>query len=106
MPRESTAARIARLKRKLKIISAVLLASVLVFGLFAWHEGSVLIAPSNCEIGKPPADLPVQAIQFQSSSGATVHGWLLTGQPGKGVVILMHGIRANRWQLLDHARFL
>jgi len=106
MPSESIAAKTARLKRKLKIISVVLLASVLVFIVFAWHEGSVLVSPSNCEIGKPPADLPVQAIQFQSSSGATIHGWLLAGQPGTGVVILMHGIRANRLQLLDHARFL
>lgn len=94
------------LKRKLKKFSGVLLVGVFAFIVFACHEGSVLTSPSNCEIGKPPLDLPVQAVQFQSSSGATVHGWLLSGQPGKGVVILMHGIRANRLQLLDHARFL
>ena len=64
------------------------------------------MASSNCEIGKPPFDLPVQEVQFPSSSGATIHGWLIVGQPGKSVVILMHGIRANRLQLLDHARFL
>jgi alpha-beta hydrolase superfamily lysophospholipase len=74
--------------------------------LFAWHEGNVLVAPSNCEIGKPPADLPIESVQFPSSSGATVHGWLVTGQPDKGVVILMHGIRANRLQLVDQAEFL
>ena len=95
-----------RLKKKLKIVAGLLLVAAFAFVLFAWHEGTVLIAPSNCEIGKPPANLPVQAIQFQSSSGATVHGWLLSGQPGKGVVILMHGIRANRLQLVDHAEFL
>jgi pimeloyl-ACP methyl ester carboxylesterase len=94
------------LKKKLKIVAGLLLVAAFAFVLFAWHEGTVLIAPSNCEIGKPPANLPVQAIQFQSSSGATVHGWLLSGQPGKGVVILMHGIRANRLQLVDHAEFL
>lgn len=35
-----------------------------------------------------------------------VHGWLVARQPDKGVVILMHGIRANRSQLVDHAEFL
>ena len=35
-----------------------------------------------------------------------MHGWLVAGQPDKGVVILMHGIRANRLQLVGHADFL
>jgi len=76
------------------------------FGSFAWHEGNVLVAPSNCEIGKPPADLPIESVQFPSSSGAIVHGWLVTGQADKGVIILMHGIRANRLQLVNQAEFL
>jgi alpha-beta hydrolase superfamily lysophospholipase len=95
-----------RLKRKLKIVLAVLLVAGLAFGLFAWHEGSVLIAPSNCKIGPPPANLPVESVQFPSSSGATAHGWLVSGKPGKGVIILMHGIRANRLQMMGLAPFL
>lgn len=35
-----------------------------------------------------------------------VHGWLMKSDSDKGVVILMHGIRANRWQLAEHAEFL
>ena len=31
---------------------------------------------------------------------------MIRGISGKGVVILLHGIRANRLQLVDHARFL
>lgn len=95
-----------RLKRKLKIAAGLLLLGLLAFAIFAWHEGNVLIAPSNCSIGPPPADLPIHEVQFPSSSDATIHGWLVSGVAGKGVVILMHGIRANRLQLLDHARFL
>jgi pimeloyl-ACP methyl ester carboxylesterase len=95
-----------RLKRKLKIISAVLLVAALAFVSFAWHEGTVLIAPSNCKIEPPPADLPVQSVQFPSASGATLHGWFVSGQPEKGVIILMHGIRANRLQMVGVARFL
>jgi pimeloyl-ACP methyl ester carboxylesterase len=95
-----------RLKRKIQFVAGVFLVAALAFALFAWHEGNVLIAPSNCEIGMPPADLPIQSVQFPSSSGSIVHGWLVAGQPDKGVVILMHGIRANRLQLVNHAEFL
>lgn len=35
-----------------------------------------------------------------------LHGWLVPGQTGKGVVILMHGIRSNRSQMTDLAEFL
>jgi pimeloyl-ACP methyl ester carboxylesterase len=96
----------SHLKRRIKFVAGVFSVAALAFALFAWHEGNVLIAPSNCVIGKPPADLPIQPVQFPSASGAIVHGWLVAGQQDKGVVILMHGIRANRLQLLDQARFL
>jgi pimeloyl-ACP methyl ester carboxylesterase len=96
----------ARLKRKLKIVACGIFVVAAGFLLFAWHSGNVLIAPANCEIGKPPADLPVQSVEFPSSSGATLHGWFVSGQPGRGGVVLLHGIRANRRQMLDCARFL
>jgi pimeloyl-ACP methyl ester carboxylesterase len=95
-----------RLKRKLKIAAVFFLMGAMGFALFAWHEGNVLIAPSNCKIGEPPSVLQIEPVKFASSSGAIIHGWLATGQADKGVVILMHGIRANRLQLLDQACFL
>jgi len=76
------------------------------FLIFAWHEGTVLVAPSNGDIGPPPADLPVQSVQFVSKSGATLRGWFVPGQPDKGAVILMHGIRANRSQMTGLSEFL
>jgi uncharacterized protein len=98
--------KVSYLKRKLKIVACGILIVAVIFLIFAWCAGNILVAPANCEIGKPPADLPVESVQFQSSSDAMVHGWLVTGQPDKGVIILMHGIRANRLQLLNQAEFL
>jgi len=106
MPHEMLMLKTARWKRKLKILAAFFGAGVLAFALFAWHEGSVLIAPHNGVVSNPPADLPVRLVQFPSSSGATIHGWLVSGRPGKGVIILMHGIRADRSQLVGVAQFL
>jgi fermentation-respiration switch protein FrsA (DUF1100 family) len=33
-------------------------------------------------------------------------GWLVAGTPGAGVVLLLHGVRSDRRQMLERARFL
>ena len=88
------------------MLGGLALAAVILAVVFVWNVGSALVAPSNCEIGKPPRNLPVQPVEFPSASGATIHGWWLAGQPGKGVVILMHGVHANRLSLVARAEFL
>jgi uncharacterized protein len=93
-------------RRRLKIFGALFFAAAILGAIFVWNIGSVLVAPSNCPIGNPPANLPVQSVEFPSASGATLHGWLVAGQPGKGVVVLMHGIHANRLALVTRAQLL
>ena len=68
--------------------------------------GSVLVAPTNHAIGAPPASLHAENVHFSSASGATVYGWFVPGHPGRGAVVLMHGVRADRLQLLTRAGFL
>jgi alpha-beta hydrolase superfamily lysophospholipase len=95
-----------RSRRRLKIFAALFFSAAILGVIFVWNIGSVLVAPSNCPIGNPPAGLPAQPVVFSSASGATLHGWLVAGQPGKGVVILMHGVHANRLALTTRAQFL
>src|ERR1035441_3124629 len=95
-----------KLPRRWKIFGALILASILLGAVFVWNIGGVLVAPSNRPIGDPPASLHAQAVEFSSGSGTTIHGWLVTGEPGKGVVILMHGVHANRLSLVARAEFL
>lgn len=68
--------------------------------------GTLLSSPVNQTIGEPPSDISANVIEFQSSSGATIHGWFLQGKENAGVIVLMHGVRANRLAMLDRARFL
>ena len=68
--------------------------------------GSVLTAPAPRPVGDPPAELAARKVQFQSQSGATIHGWFVPGKKGAGAIILMHGVRANRLSMLTRARFL
>jgi len=93
-------------RRRLKIISALVFAAALLGAIFVWNIGGVLVAPSNRPIGSPPANLRAEVVEFPSASGATLHGWLVAGQPGKGAVVLMHGVHANRLSLVARAEFL
>jgi uncharacterized protein len=81
-------------------------AVVLLGFIVVWETGSVLMASTNGPIGAVPTHLPVQAVTFPSGSGATLHGWWVPGQPGHGVVVLMHGIHANRRAMITRAMFL
>lgn len=95
-----------RILRRWKIWG-ILALSLLIFGfIFVWHMGSVLVAPANHPVGKPPPDLPVENVEFSSPSGAMIHGWLIAGKPGNGAVALMHGIHADRTTLVSRAKFL
>src|SRR5262249_33677721 len=58
--------------------------------------GNLAWAPAPAVIGPPPTDLQCETVTFESASGNRLSGWFIRGQPQKGSVLLMHGIRANR----------
>jgi len=68
--------------------------------------GWLLAHPVQTRIGNPPSDLKAKAITFASDSGTNVHGWWCPIQNGRGAVLLLPGIRANRLSMVDRARFL
>lgn len=68
--------------------------------------GEVLTQPAHSTIGSPPPDLALEAISLHAQDNETVSGWLVRGLPGSGAVLLVHGIRSNRKQMLGRARFL
>lgn len=72
---------------------------------YSWFVGSSLIAPANRAVTLPE-NFAGTEVNFPSASGATLRGNFLKGQPGKGIVILMHGVRGNRGAMAKHAQFL
>jgi dipeptidyl aminopeptidase/acylaminoacyl peptidase len=87
------------------IIIFVILLPVLIIGL-SWFAGNSLTAPVPQIIGNCPSDLSCQNIEFASESGSTIKGWFIKGEEGKGAVVIMHGLRSNRSQLVERIRFL
>ena len=88
---------------------AILIGSLLVIvaaAIVLWLAGSMLSAPANRAVGNLPPDLNGRNIQFPSQSGAMIRGWFVPGKKGSGAVVLMHGVRASRLDMLERARFL
>lgn len=81
-------------------------AAVLLVLVVAWMAGTGLSAPAPKKIGKLPPDLRGRDVEFRSQSGALLRGWFLPGREGAGAVILMHGVRASRLDMIPRARFL
>ncbi|HSK75628.1 MAG TPA: alpha/beta fold hydrolase [Thermoanaerobaculia bacterium] len=67
--------------------------------------GGKLAEPIPRTIGPPPSDLPAKTVHIPSPSGSKLVGWWIEGAPGRGAVILMHGVRADRTSMVDRARF-
>ncbi|MCE4556142.1 alpha/beta hydrolase [Roseateles cellulosilyticus] len=69
--------------------------------------GELLTRPARQAIGPPPDDLAgVEPVQLPDPLGQRISGWFVPGHPGEGAVLLLHGVRSNRLQMLDRARWL
>jgi uncharacterized protein len=71
-----------------------------------WGAGSFLSHPVNHSVGALPANLQGRDVEFESGSGSKLRGWLIPGRAGAGAVVLMHGFRGDRRQMLGRASFL
>jgi pimeloyl-ACP methyl ester carboxylesterase len=76
------------------------------FAAILFGAGEVLIAPATAVIGSAPLDLDAQSVTLESSPGESISGWFSSGSPGLGAVLLLHGVRSDRRQMLERARFL
>ncbi len=87
-------------------LALVAFAGVLVCAALVLGAGEVLSRPAARSIGPPPPDFPAQTVHLRTASGGTVVGWFARGQVAGGAVLLLHGVRADRTQMLRRARFL
>lgn len=77
-------------------------ATVCVAGIVAvLGAGELLSQPARAVVGAAPPDLHATNVRIGS-----VAGWMIRGQPGRGAVLLLHGVRGNRTDMLGRARFL
>ncbi len=92
--------------RRFRILVAVLLTLALAGTASTILAGSFLDKPANRPDGPAPRDLNALDVRIPSTSGTTLAGWFVPGDPSRGGVLLLHGIHADRWALVSRARFL
>jgi uncharacterized protein len=78
----------------------VLAAAVGVLAAGAW-----LSRPAQRNVGPAPADLGAVAVRLPVSATLSLAGWYARGT-GRGAVLLLHGVRGDRAQMLGRARLL
>ncbi|MBO0858264.1 MAG: alpha/beta fold hydrolase [Chloracidobacterium sp.] len=76
------------------------------FGCVDWGAGGFLSRPVNHSVGPIPAYLQGRDVEFESGSGSKLRGWLIPGRKGGGAVVLTHGFRGDRREMLGRASFL
>lgn len=84
-------------------LAAAIAVIVLLLG-FSWHVGSELVAPVNHPVVKP-ADFDALEIRLPGDRHPIAAWWADRG-PDTPVVLLLHGIRADRASMLGRARLL
>ncbi len=85
-----------------------LLAGGLLLGFIgvALGVGEWLSHPAIRTIGPPPPDFSAREVRIETAPAGHVAGWFAPGQRGQGAVLLLHGVRSDRTQMLGRARFL
>lgn len=87
-------------------LAFVVLLTVSVSVAFIYAAGEVLTRPAMVVIGPPPADFDAIPVSIPSASEEFVAGWFAKSTLKSGAVLLLHGVRANRMQMLRRARAL
>jgi alpha-beta hydrolase superfamily lysophospholipase len=87
-----------------RILAAVLIAILLAWLMAPVARAFVLVAGHPSAV-RPPADLTVEALTF-GPADARLEGWLVRGTPGAPAVVLGHGFKSSREEMLPWARFL
>jgi fermentation-respiration switch protein FrsA (DUF1100 family) len=90
----------------MKYTAAACIVGLLALGCLSWYMGGKLSAPANRTIGGVPESLVAIEVSFPSESGATIRGWISAGLPGRGAVLLLHGVRSDRRSMVSRAVFL
>jgi alpha-beta hydrolase superfamily lysophospholipase len=75
-------------------------------GMSAYMAGTRLLSAAPASIPDSALGLPHESVTFPSASGSLIHGWWVPGAQGGGAVVLLHGIKGNRLDMVGRAQFL
>lgn len=108
---ETTKPRRPRWRRILKrvVITLIIIAVVLVFGVFPFGLAMLVTGaktrPMDRNLTETPATfgLPFNDVEFQTSDGIKLSGWLVPGKDKRTTIVYSHGLFRSRRELLERA---
>lgn len=108
---ESTRKKRPRWRRILKrvLITLVIVVVVLVFGVLPWAFAALITSagtrPMDRSLTETPASFgaPFQDVEFQTSDGVKISGWLMPSRDKHTTIIYSHGLFRSRRELLKRA---
>jgi len=80
----------------LAILAWLLLPVARAYSLVSAHHSDPIV----------PTDVGVADVTFDSTDGTPIHAWLALAQVGAPAVVLVHGFKTSRAEMLPWARFL
>ena len=83
------------------LLSACVICAFIILG-----AGELLTRPATQRIGLPPSDFQAETVNINTESGGIVSGWFSLSSQNRGAILLLHGVRANRYQMLERAKAL
>lgn len=75
-------------------------------GIFLWMFGTAFIGPFPYQNQPIPEDLAVEIVDFEDEAGTDLKGWLVAGEAGKGIVLVLHGLGGHKSRSLGRVKFL
>ena len=92
----------ARLRR----VAAVTAVAILIAWLGAPIARAYLLVAGRPSDPAAPIDLAVESVDFSRGDGVNLNGWLVRSAVGQPAVVLVHGFKGSREEMLPWARFL
>ncbi|MBV8503087.1 MAG: alpha/beta fold hydrolase [Paucibacter sp.] len=72
----------------------------------SFAAGEMLSRPARARLGAPPIELKADSVVLRCAKGLRVAGWFARRDGELGAILLLHGVRGNRADMLARAQWL
>jgi fermentation-respiration switch protein FrsA (DUF1100 family) len=93
-------------RRSVAVVTALLTVGIAAFAVVSIYVGGQLARAMPSSVPLPPPGLNVEEVHIRSAPDSELVGWLLTPPDPVAGVVLLHGVRGNRWQMIGRAEDL
>jgi len=88
-----------------RLLITLLILTLMLVGV-SLAAGEYLTRPVRTAIGALPGGLNAETVTIPFGEGQLLAGWFLPGRANEGAVLMLHGVRGNRLQMLARASWL